>query len=172
LKRRLEITRRNRHGLAEAVGKLEPGDTGEELLGHEVSTSADPASVREVFLHGRRSARTRLCRSDTGRHLEVLRCTYRFTDIARQAIGSDDTEADTRHDADPGSMSAVVQPVERSEHLELVADVEVVHPHAEARLGQRACRVEERSGGIEQQLHVGQRLLHCSCIVGVHNPVG
>jgi hypothetical protein len=43
--------------------------------------------------------------------------------------------------------------------LQLVADVEVVHPDAEARFGERDCRVEERSGGIEQQLHVDEGFL-------------
>jgi hypothetical protein len=113
-----------------------------------------------------------LCGGDTSRHLEVHRATYRLTDVARHAIGSDDTEPDARHDADPGSTGTVVEPVKSAKDSQLVADVEVVHPDAEARFGQRAGRVEERSGGIEQQLHVGQRFLHCSCIVGVHNPVG
>ena len=94
-----------------------------------------------------------------------------FAHCTRQAVGGDDAEPDPGHDGDTGPTSTLVESVEGTEHLELVADVEVMHPDAETCLGQRGCGVEKRAGGIEHQFHVGQCFLECGCVVQVHNSV-
>jgi hypothetical protein len=48
--------------------------------------------------------------------------------VTGQAVRGDDAEPDTGVDRDVGSPGALVQVVEGGEHLQLIADVEVVHP--------------------------------------------
>ena len=55
-------------------------------------------------------------------------------DVTGQAVGGDDAEPGAGDDRDAGSLGALVQVVEGAEHLQLVADVEVVHSCAPGRL--------------------------------------
>ena len=154
-----EVTGRNRHGFAGPVGEDDRRDTGEELLGLELSALADPASVGKVLLHGCRGAGPRLGRGDPGGDLELVGAADRLAHVARQAVGGDDAEPDAGDDADAGLLGLLVEVVEGAEHLEFVADVEVVDAGVEAGFGERGCGVEEWSGGVEYQVHVGQRRL-------------
>jgi hypothetical protein len=77
----------------------------------------------------------------------------------------------TGHDRDPGLPGALVQAVKRAEHLQLVADVEVVHSGAEAGFGERGCRVQERARGVEYEMHAVQRGSQRGWVLQGHCPV-
>jgi hypothetical protein len=56
----------------------------------------------------------------------VLRAADRGAEIPGQAVGGHDAEPGTGNDGDAGSLGALVQVVQGQEHLQLVADVQVV----------------------------------------------
>ena len=93
-------------------------------------------------------------------------------DVTGQAVGGDDAEPGTGDDRDSGCLGALVQVVEGAEHLQLVANVEVVHSCAQACFGERDGGVQERAGGIQDQVHAGQRSGQCGWVVQGQDPVG
>ena len=140
-------------------------------LGTSCPPLTDPASVGEIFLHGRGRAGTRLGRCDPGGHLELVGAPDRLAHVARQAIGGDDAEPDTGDDADANSLGLLVEVVEGAEYLQLVADVEVVDSCAQAGPGEWGGGVEERPGGVQHQVHIAQSRLQGDWIIQVQNPV-
>ncbi len=58
-----------------------------------------------------------------------------------------------------------------AEHLQLVADVEVMRSCAQAGPGQRGGRVEERAGGVQHEIHVVQSRMQRDWITQVQNSV-
>ncbi len=92
-------------------------------------------------------------------------------DVTGQAVGRDDAEPDPGDDRDAGSLGALVQVVQCAEHLQLVADVEVVHSCAEAGFGERGCGVQERAGGVKDEVHVGQCGVQRGRVVQGQSPV-
>ena len=100
----------------------------------------------------------------------MLGATDCLAHVARQAVGGDDAEPDAGDDADAGLLGPLVEVVEGEEHLQLVADVEVVHSRVEASFGEWGRSMQERAGGIEDQVHVGQSRLQCGRIVQAQRP--
>ena len=86
----------------------------------------------------------------------MLGATDRLAHVARQAVGGDDAEPDAGDNADAGLLGLLVEVVEGAEHLQFVADVEVVDSGVEASLSEGGRSMQEWSGGIEHQVHVGQ----------------
>lgn len=117
-------------------------------MGVQVARPADPASVGEVFPHGCCAAGAWLGAGGSGGDFELFCAADCVADVTGQAVGGDDAEPDTRDDRDAGSLGALVQVVESAEHLQLVADVEVVHSRAQAGFGERRCGMQERAGGV------------------------
>ena len=167
-----EISGRDGHRFAGSVGETDRGDAGEQLLGCKLSVLADPASVGEVFLHGRGGAGAGLGRGDTGGHFEMFGSADCFADVAGQAVGGDDAESDAGDNADARLLGLLVEIVEGPEHLEFVADVELVHSRLEAGLREWGCGVQEWAGGVEHQIDVGQCRLECGWIIQTQDPVG
>ena len=126
-------------------------------MGVQVACLADPASVGEVLPHGCCAAGAWLGGGGSGGDFEVLRAADCVADVTGQAVGGDDAEPGAGDDRDAGSLGALVQVVQGAEHLQLVADVEVVHSRAQAGFGERGRGVQERAGGVQDQVHAGQR---------------
>jgi hypothetical protein len=101
----------------------------------------------------------------------VLGATDRLAHVARQAVGGDDTEADAGDDADTCWLSRLVEVVKGPKHLQFVADVEVMDSGIDASLSEGGRGMQEWSGGIEYQVHVGQRPLQCARIIQAQNPM-
>src|SRR5450755_1593562 len=118
---------------------------------------AGPAPVGEALPDGCCYAGTWPGGRGPGGDLELLRAAGRVADVTGQAVGGHDAEPGTGDDRDASLLSALVQVVEGGEHLQLVADVEVVRSGAQAGLGERGRGVQERAGGVQYQVHAGQR---------------
>jgi hypothetical protein len=100
-----------------------------------------------------------------GGHFEVLRSTDSVAHVSGQAIGGYDAEADSGNDGDVSLSGALVDVVKGAEHLQLVADVDVVRFGVEAGFGQRGGGVQKRAGCVEDQVNVVQSLVQRSWIV-------
>lgn len=107
-----------------------------------------PSPIGKVLSYRGCDAGALLGGGGPGGDLQVFCAADCVADVAGQAVGGDDAEPDTRDDRDAGSLGALVQVVESAEHLQLVADVEVVHSRAQAGFGERRCGMQERAGGV------------------------
>ena len=95
----------------------------------------------------------------------------RFADITGEAVGGDYTEPHARDDPDFGLFGAPVQVVQGTEHLQLVADVDVVHAGLQAGVGERGGGVQERASHVEHQVDIGQCDVQCGGVVQGQDPV-
>src|ERR1035437_9086368 len=87
---------------------------------------AGPASVGEVLSHGCRDAGALPGGGGPGGDFEVLRAADCVADVPGQAVGGNDAEPGTGHDRAASALRALIQVVESEEHLQLVADVDVI----------------------------------------------
>jgi hypothetical protein len=73
-------------------------------------------------------------------------------EVGGEAVRRHDVEADAREERDPGLASVVVAASERLEDRNLARDVEVVDASAEASVGQRLGRLDERARAVQHHV--------------------